>query len=292
MQRITQDITAELSEQTPQAAADFERLIVGSPNSSFIWLQFMAYYLSQSEIEQARAVAERALKTIVPSEEQEKMNVWVALLNLEHRFGTRDTLQAALKRATQFMNPKHVYLQMAKIYERADQYADAESMHKTAISKFSGSCKVWVLFGLFYLKNDKVAESRDLLARALRTLPKRKHIKAITQFGQMEFKHGEPERGRTVFEGILGTYPKRVDLWSVYLDMEIKAASVAGSDSDAQRWDPTRKLFARVTSMKHSSKKMKFFFKKWLAFEKSHGSDETVEHVKQKALEYVNSLSS
>ncbi|KAJ2786363.1 rRNA biogenesis protein rrp5 [Coemansia interrupta] len=292
MQKVTQDITAELSEQTPQAAADFERLIVGSPNSSFIWLQFMAYYLSQSEIEQARAVAERALKTIVPSEEQEKMNVWVALLNLEHRFGTRDSLEAALKRATQFMNPKHVYLQMAKIYERADQYADAESMHKTAISKFSGSCKVWVLFGLFYLKNNKVTESRDLLARALRTLPKRKHIKAITQFGQMEFKHGEPERGRTVFEGILGTYPKRVDLWSVYLDMEIKAASASGSDSDAQRWDPARKLFARVTSMKHSSKKMKFFFKKWLAFEKSHGSDETVEHVKQKALEYVNSLSS
>ncbi|KAJ2603240.1 rRNA biogenesis protein rrp5 [Coemansia sp. RSA 1721] len=295
MQKITQDITADLSEQAPKAAADFERLIVGSPNSSFVWLQFMAYYLSQSEVEQARAVAERALKSISSREEQEKLNVWVALLNLEHRFGTKDTLEAVLKRAVQFMNPKHVYLQMAKIHERADQFSEAENMHKTAISKFPGSCKVWVLFGLFYLKNDKATESRDLLARALKSLPKRKHIKAITQFGQMEFKHGEPERGRTIFEGVLGTYPKRVDLWSVYLDMEIKAVSIHGledSDMGGSCWDAARKLFARVTSMKHSSKKMKFFFKKWLAFEKAHGSEESVEHVKQKALEYVNSLSS
>lgn len=38
----------------------------------------------------------------------------------------------------------------------------------------------------------------------------------------MEYKHGEPERGRTIFEGIISNYPKRVDLWNVYLDQEIK----------------------------------------------------------------------
>ncbi|KAJ2862756.1 rRNA biogenesis protein rrp5 [Coemansia erecta] len=223
------------------------------------------------------------------------MNIWVALLNLEHRFGSPETLEAMLKRAVQYMNPKHIYLQMAKIYERADQLGDAERMHKVAISKFSGSCKVWVLFGLFYLKSGKISESRDLLARALKALPKRKHIKAITQFGQMEFKHGEPERGRTVFEGVLGTYPKRVDLWSVYLDMEVKAVTSRGlnaSDASGKCWGNARSLFERVTSMKFSSKKMKFLFKKWLAFEKAHGSEPTIEHVKDRALEYINSLGS
>ncbi|KAJ1996389.1 rRNA biogenesis protein rrp5 [Coemansia spiralis] len=295
MSKISQDVTADLSEQTPKRAMDFERLLVGSPNSSFLWLQFMAFYLGQSEIEQARAVAERALKTISMNEMQEKMNIWVALLNLEHRFGSHESLEATLKRAVQYMNPKHIYLQMAKIYERADQFADAERMHKVATSKFPNSCKVWVLFGLFYLKSNKITESRDLLARALRSLPKRKHIKAITQFGQMEFKNGEPERGRTVLEGVLGTYPKRVDLWSVYLDMEIKAVTSHGlniSDPNGKCWSNTRSLFERVTSMRFSSKKMKFFFKKWLGFEKTHGTDATIEHVKAKALEYVNSLGS
>ena len=32
---------------------------------------------------------------------------------------------------------------------------------------------------------------------------------------------------------------------------------------------------------------MKFFFKKYVEFEKKHGDDTTVEQVKQKALDYV-----
>ncbi|KAJ2614175.1 rRNA biogenesis protein rrp5 [Coemansia sp. RSA 1365] len=292
MQRLAHDVTAELSEQAPRSANDFERLVMGSPNSSFVWIQFMTFYLGQSEIAQARQVAERALKTISPREEQEKMNVWMALLNLEHRFGSSDALDAVLKRAIQFMNPKHVYLQMASVHERAGQFADAERMHKLAVAKFPGSCKVWVLFGLLYLKQTKVSESRDLLARALRALPDRKHVKAISQFAQMEFKHGEPERGRTVFEGVLASFPKRVDLWSVYLDMEISAAARAFSADAAatRRWAPVRSLFERVIAMKLSSKKVKSFFKKWLKFEKDHGSEATVEHVKQRAREYVGSL--
>ena len=42
----------------------------------------------------------------------------------------------------------------------------------------------------------------------------------------MEFKHGEPERGKTMFENILSNYPKRTDLWSVYVDMMIKTGDI------------------------------------------------------------------
>lgn len=48
----------------PQDAATFERLLLASPNSSLLWLQYMAHHLQATQIEQARAVAERALKTI------------------------------------------------------------------------------------------------------------------------------------------------------------------------------------------------------------------------------------
>ena len=47
-------------------------------------------------------------------------------------------------------------------------------------------------------------------------------ISLISKFSQLEFKHGEPERGRTMFESLLSTYPKKVDLWSVYVDMVLK----------------------------------------------------------------------
>lgn len=48
----------------PQSADDFDRLVLSNPNSSILWLQYMAFHLQATEIEKARAVAERALKTI------------------------------------------------------------------------------------------------------------------------------------------------------------------------------------------------------------------------------------
>ena len=36
----------------------------------------------------------------------------------------------------------------------------------------------------------------------------------------MEYKLGDPERGKTIFESMLDSHSKRWDLWSVYMDME------------------------------------------------------------------------
>lgn len=48
----------------PTSADDFDRLLLQSPNSSIIWLRYMAFHLESAEIEKARAIAERALKSI------------------------------------------------------------------------------------------------------------------------------------------------------------------------------------------------------------------------------------
>jgi hypothetical protein len=37
--------------QTPETAADFERLLVASPNSSYLWLKYMAFQLSLADID-------------------------------------------------------------------------------------------------------------------------------------------------------------------------------------------------------------------------------------------------
>ena len=44
-------------------------------------------------------------------------------------------------------------------------------------------------------------------------------VDIISKLAQYEFRYGEPERGRTMFESLLSSYPRRVDLWSVYVDM-------------------------------------------------------------------------
>lgn len=48
----------------PESADDFDRLLLTHPNSSALWVQYMAFYLHTAEVDRARGVAERALKTI------------------------------------------------------------------------------------------------------------------------------------------------------------------------------------------------------------------------------------
>ncbi|KAA8518333.1 hypothetical protein F0562_015784 [Nyssa sinensis] len=82
-----------------------------------------------------------------------------------------------------------------------------------------------------------------------------------------------------MFEGMLREYPKRTDLWSIYIDQEIRLGDE----------DVIRALFERAISLSLPPKKMKFLFKKYLEYEKSVGDEERIESVKRKAMEYVES---
>ena len=51
-------------------------------------------------------------------------------------------------------------------------------------------------------------------------------LKTISKFAQLEYKLGDPERGKTIFEGIVDSQPKRFDLWSIYMDMEASQQNI------------------------------------------------------------------
>lgn len=87
------------------------------------------------------------------------------------------------------------------------------------LSKFSNCLftQVWLRRIQSLLKNGQ-DEVQSIVNRALLSLPRRKHIKFISQTAILEFKCGVADRGRSMFEGILREYPKRTDLWSIYLD--------------------------------------------------------------------------
>jgi rRNA biogenesis protein RRP5 len=51
-----------LAERPPETAEDFERLLMASPNSSLVWVRYMAHVLSLGQVENARKIAERALE--------------------------------------------------------------------------------------------------------------------------------------------------------------------------------------------------------------------------------------
>lgn len=66
-------------------------------------------------------MAERALKAVSFRLEQERFNVWVSLMNLEHKYGSRATLKAVMERACQNANPKKVHLHVVEVREKVQK---------------------------------------------------------------------------------------------------------------------------------------------------------------------------
>ena len=102
-------------------------------------------------------------------------------------------------------------------------------------------------------------------------------VETIEKMAVLEFKLADAERGKTLFEELVDRYPKRLDLWSVYIDQLAKQEDIQG----------IRGLFDRALSQKLTAKKAKFLFKKWLALETKLGDEAGQENAKTKARAWV-----
>jgi rRNA biogenesis protein RRP5 len=115
---IKVDMTGDLDANGPQSAADFERLLLGQPNSSYLWLSYMAFQLQISDVAKAREIAERAIRTIVHSRDtdNEVLNVWIAYLNLENTYGSDEAVEEVFQRACEHNDAEEMHSRLASIY--------------------------------------------------------------------------------------------------------------------------------------------------------------------------------
>jgi rRNA biogenesis protein RRP5 len=145
-------------------------------------------------------------------------------------------------------------------------------------SKFKSKKKVWLAHLGYLLKHSRHDEAHALLKRALLSLAPYKHAETMSRFAQLEFEFGSAERARTLFDGIISKYSKRLDLFFIYVDKEVKFGSV----------DVARGLLKKkIEQGNHNDKQVKSIFKKWYRVEELHGTDESREQVKESAREFV-----
>lgn len=114
-------------------------------------------------------------------------------------------------------------------------------------------------------------------------MTKDQHVNMISKFGMLEFKNGAPESGRTMFEGIVSNYPKRMDIWAIYMDMEMKHGQ--GNVTQA------RHLFERCLSNDYimkKPKKMKLVFQKYMEFEKKQGNATNLSSLRERVEGYLS----
>lgn len=278
---IKQDLTGDMVSREPQSVTDFERLVLGDPNDSKLWIQYAAFQLQLGELEKAREIAERALKTIVQKEDSERRNVWVALLNMENAYGDEESLETTFKRAVQYNDAQDLHERMASIYIQSGKTEKADDLFKVMVKKFSQVPKVWVNYADFLLTSGNRVSARDLLKRALQSLSRDQHRDVIIRFASLEFRTGDAERGRTLFENLIGAYNKRMDIWNVFIDMEMK-------HGDDESGDIVRGMYKRaVADDKCSPKQAAALFKKWKEFEEKKGNERGVNEVMVRAKAYV-----
>lgn len=81
-----------------------------------------------------------------------------------------------------------------------------------------------------------------------------------------------------MFEGLLSTFPKRLDIWNQLLDLELQQGDQ----------DVIRVVFERVVKTKGLKPRgAKAWFKRWSEWEVENGDKKNQEKVKAKAEEWV-----
>ncbi|RNF25602.1 rRNA biogenesis protein [Trypanosoma conorhini] len=269
----------------PSSPEEFQRLLLAAPNNSYLWVQWMAHHVALQQQEEARLVAEKALSTIGVRETQERMNVWVAYMNLENLHGTAESLSAVFKRALQHApDQRVVYERLADIFAATRKPNQLLALCRTMVSKFRNEPRTWERLGVVLIDQKK----RDQLKRMVKdmgsALRRDAYALTVVRLAIHEYKTGGVENGRALFEGLVVRMPKKSDVWSAYLDQEM--ALLVRRDASAAA-SIVRALLERAVATNFSAKVMQQFLTRFMSFERNYGSPADVEKVKARARSYV-----
>ncbi|CAK1583955.1 unnamed protein product [Parnassius mnemosyne] len=266
------------SERAPRSAEQFERALLARPDASQLWIAYMAFHLQATEIEKARAVGRKALKTISFREEQEKLNVWLAMLNIEHRFGTKESQQKTLEEALQMNDKYQIHSKLLDIYVETGKPQELVGLVELMLRKYRRELRSYIACGAACYRLALLDKARHVMQKGISLLEKKEHVALLVQFAQLERSHGSSERAEALFEQVLAVYPQRVDVCAVYVDILVKSGDV----------ERVRQVMERMTSQKLPARKMKVLYKKWIEVEEKMGDQEHVDNIRKRAMEYID----
>lgn len=157
----------------PTTIDQFDRLVIAEPNNSRVWIKYIVFHVQAAEIDRARAIAQKALKTIHVNEQQERLNVWVALLNMELRFGSKDAFDDVLKEAVLVNDPFKVYSVCLKIFASCKCTQELCDMVLLITKKFRQNSECWLNAAQAFFDVNLNDKAKSLLNRALNSIPER-----------------------------------------------------------------------------------------------------------------------
>lgn len=103
----------------------YERIILKDHDNSLNWIEYASYILDTLNLASARQIFERALKIIDIAKTKEKLNIWVAYLNLENIYGDKKSFNKIFERAKEVCDKKLLFKHVIQIYMASKKYEEA-----------------------------------------------------------------------------------------------------------------------------------------------------------------------
>ena len=265
--KSTQSSTMDLDMDSsgPKNEEDYERWLMADSSNSALWKGYIQLILTkQGAADRAREMARRALRTISSDQQAARMEIWVELMQIEILHGSAASLDGVLLTACKSMLPLAVHRNLIGLYQKRGDQVSAQRRFKD-LMKLKDARKditLWQDYARSAFESDELELARSLHEEARRSLPDRELPMWGMYFASLEFKmaKGDVEKGRQIMEYIIGQYPKRVDLWNVYVDREIQLIShdkspnslgkqkqTIGAHGDDAELEKARSLFRRIT---------------------------------------------
>lgn len=157
----------------PTTIDDFERLILAAPSCSKTWISYMVFHLQNNQFNLAREIGRKALKKISFREHQELLNIWIALLNLELRFGAYIAFESVLNEALLVNDPFKVYGKCLTMLADVKKVPELSAMILNFTKKFRTQPDCWSTAAQCYFEVGLAEKAKQLLNRALTSLPDR-----------------------------------------------------------------------------------------------------------------------
>lgn len=127
-------------------------------------------------------MAKRALEAIDITLIEERMNIWVALLNLENMLGTKDSFDKTFEDALRYNDSLQIYLKVIQMLAESGKYSEMEEKIRRVRNKHKQDQRMWLEVVKTYYMLKRFQEARNLKEACLKSIQNKKIRKYFLSF--------------------------------------------------------------------------------------------------------------
>ena len=150
----------------------------------------------------------------------------------------------------------------------SNKISEANDIYKNLTKDYFNDYEIWKKYieFLFEVENkEDTISPKDGLNKSMQVLDKKSHLDIMCWYAQLLYKYNKFEEARNMFDNIVKNFPKRKDIWFIYIDKEIKFG---------KNLDKVRQIFDKMFEIKFKVNDLKSIMKKFLEFEKENAKNE------------------